>query len=196
MKYTLEIYGLSFHMKTNNINNDLSQELQKRLNNDNDLDYSLIEEEFELYDKVLEMEKLYYLNDTIFKLFDEKHQLIYDFTLDKLKDAWDVFDPEEPPQIFNDCIDAKFSDNYENTLLSIDEYKGGYAKYSIDSKSEPTINDFCVTLGIVEADLDYEFIDKVYFKKSHLEEIDYLDSRGKNSYLKILTSNGDAIDLF
>jgi hypothetical protein len=126
------------------------------------------------------MTKANYLPDnTYIFVYDKDENELFSFGLNDTSDIEDQIEDYD----YSETTSMEFipePDISENILFASASSKGGLYEFHIESEDVPKPEDFSIVTGFIEMlDVEYEFIEHVYFKGEKLEIEEWLDNRGK-----------------
>ena len=185
MTYRLELYGWQMWFQQKELEQSEIDKIEAYLNSNNAVLEDCwwdIEGEFGLDVFDLEFVKPFWYDDTLFKLYNQADELVREFHLSQITDHFEFDENAE-----GSCIGVmpEFSKK-SGYLMKIEETKGGIAVFHFDSDTPPLPTDFSALVGMIETpDLDYEYLENLYFKGNLMEETDALDSVGKAMTVKL-----------
>ena len=170
--YKVELYGWECHIKAKNISGD-DFDMAVKFDDPHEVEEMLIEDgecDFECSDL--------FDNDNVFLKINNLDQ---EHTVECNDDIWD-----NAP-----CLDPENSNDYENTLLIINEYKGSCLTYNVSSEDPPNPEDFSYVAKCVETSIgDFELISGLTFKGERLDHLDFESGKSKSFYVKLCSSSG------
>lgn len=122
-----------------------------------------------------------------FIIADENGEQISTFKLDEMTDHYEIDENYES----TDYHGYPSEGENENVLLFMEENKGIVYGFNFESEEVPTAKDFSYIPGTIGTDyVDYDFIDKVFFKGSELEvDYDFQETYGKGVTVQLFTLN-------
>jgi len=129
----------------------------------------------------------YLPDNTYIFVYDEDENEIFSFGLNDMSDIEDQIEDYD----YSETTSMEFipePDVAENTLFVSSSSKGGLYEFHIESEDVPKPEDFSIVTGFIEMlDVEYEFIEHVYFKGEKLEIEEWLDNRGKGIDIRLTT---------
>ena len=189
--YTIELYGWTLEAKAKSINLDQVEQINNLKIEFGAEEFSEIKFDIEdtivsdgNWDIVQLSKPFWYLDKTIFVVKDNQDIEVNRFELSNV-----IHHEEFGTSETGEGYVIIPGEEFEHILFSVDELKGGICAYKIESNEIPQVTDFSVLDGYIEGpDLEWEFIDSLYYKGSKLEITSYLDSHCKSSEV-IIYSN-------
>ena len=189
--YTIELYGWTLEAKAKSINLDQVEQINNLKIEFGAEEFSEIKFDIEdtivsdgNWDIVQLSKPFWYLDKTIFVVKDNQDTEVNRFELSNV-----IHHEEFGTSETGEGYVIIPGEEFEHILFSVDELKGGICAYQIESNEIPQVTDFSVLDGYIEGpDLEWEFIDSLYYKGSKLEITSYLDSDCKSSEV-IIYSN-------
>lgn len=189
--YTIELYGWTLEAKAKSINLDQVEQINNLKIKFGAEEFSEIKFDIEdtivsdgNWDIVQLSKPFWYLDKTIFVVKDNQDTEVNRFELSNV-----IHHEEFGTSETGEGYVIIPGEEFEHILFSVDELKGGICAYQIESNEIPQVTDFSVLDGYIEGpDLEWEFIDSLYYKGSKLEITSYLDSDCKSSEV-IIYSN-------
>ena len=189
--YTIELYGWTLEAKAKSINLDQVEQINNLKIEFGAEEFSEIKFDIEdtivsdgNWDIVQLSKPFWYLDKTIFVVKDNQDIEVNRFELSNV-----IHHEEFGTSETGEGYVIIPGEEFEHILFSVDELKGGICAYQIESNEIPQVTDFSVLDGYIEGpDLEWEFIDSLYYKGSKLEITSYLDSHCKSSEV-IIYSN-------
>ncbi len=189
--YTIELYGWTLEAKAKSINLDQVEQINNLKIKFGAEEFSEIKFDIEdtivsdgNWDIVQLSKPFWYLDKTIFVVKDNQDIEVNRFELSNV-----IHHEEFGTSETGEGYVIIPGEEFEHILFSVDELKGGICAYQIESNEIPQVTDFSVLDGYIEGpDLEWEFIDSLYYKGSKLEITSYLDSDCKSSEV-IIYSN-------
>lgn len=189
--YTIELYGWTLEAKAKSINLDQVEQINNLKIKFGAEEFSEIKFDIEdtivsdgNWDIVQLSKPFWYLDKTIFVVKDNQDIEVNRFELSNV-----IHHEEFGTSETGEGYVIIPGEEFEHILFSVDELKGGICAYKIESNEIPQVTDFSVLDGYIEGpDLEWEFIDSLYYKGSKLEITSYLDSDCKSSEV-IIYSN-------
>ena len=189
--YTIELYGWTLEAKAKSINLDQVEQINNLKIEFGAEEFSEIKFDIEdtivsdgNWDIVQLSKPFWYLDKTIFVVKDNQDIEVNRFELSNV-----IHHEEFGTSETGEGYVIIPGEEFEHILFSVDELKGGICAYKIESNEIPQVTDFSVLDGYIEGpDLEWEFIDSLYYKGSKLEITSYLDSDCKSSEV-IIYSN-------
>ena len=189
--YTIELYGWTLEAKAKSINLDQVEQINNLKIEFGAEEFSEIKFDIEdtivsdgNWDIVQLSKPFWYLDKTIFVVKDNQDIEVNRFELSNV-----IHHEEFGTSETGEGYVIIPGEEFEHILFSVDELKGGICAYQIESNEIPQVTDFSVLDGYIEGpDLEWEFIDSLYYKGSKLEITSYLDSDCKSSEV-IIYSN-------
>ena len=129
----------------------------------------------------------YLPDNTYIFVYDEDENELFSFGLNDMSDIEDQIEDYD----YSETTSMEFipePDVAENTLFVSSSSKGGLYEFHIESEDVPKPKDFSIVTGFIEMlDVEYEFIEHVYFKGEKLEIEEWLDNRGKGIDIRLTT---------
>ena len=202
MKYKIEIYGWSMESMGFTLTDKQLEEIETIIK-DNSVD-ELWEVRFDL-DDVLDVWEpdLFHINNpfdngTMYcTVMDEKNNKVIEFNNDDMGDVYENVEdldnlyPYEGYIVHTTSLDG----DVKNTMLIMDENKGGIYEMCFESDEVPKPSDFSIMGGSIDTpDGEIDFVSRVFFKNKVLEVYDMLDCTGKSSTMEIYTKEGRIIN--
>ena len=130
--------------------------------------------------------------DLTFVLLDGDDNVLWEKKNNELGKVYDLLDKYTLPENFEDSsefLDAYPCNEHQNILCIIEDIKGTFSSYFIESDETPLPENFAFTSTSIESPIfDYEVIDKIFFKDIELEK-DFEEEwvRGKSLKINIFT---------
>lgn len=180
MKYKINCYGWSAEFIAKTITNEQLLKIKELMEENGTDDVSEIRFDLDsivdIYSgDIFHFTKPLDTSDMMFQVLDENDTILSEFNFKEIGSIYDIIEDFDDYQYY-DLIPQE----NRNIYLSIDEDKGGIYSFEIESDTLPVASDFaCVTGNIEAPDLEWDFIDSVYFKGAKIEPVDYLDNTGK-----------------
>tara|TARA_B110000046_G_C13001474_1_gene402362 strand:+ start:1205 stop:1807 length:603 start_codon:yes stop_codon:yes gene_type:complete len=188
-KYKIKVTGWEYEIRTKNVSSDEVNEIVK----DGYVDFWSSGS----IDPVHEIANLSINKGLYFTVFDDKNIEVLSFNSKEysLKYLSEVLEDDNAG--FKDIgIDPEWSDEYENTLIYIVEYRGSSEYFYIDSDVFPTQQDISILELCVEgSEGDYDLLDSIAFKGIALERAHFDSGEEVDGCVKIFTADGNIITL-
>ena len=179
-KYRITVGGWEYHMKVRSVDQDL---IERAIELEDIWD---IEEEIFEGDTKIDYEAsgISWNEGLYFKIEDENGEELETFTETEFNYGEVIEDDDQGYE--NACIDPEYMEEYENTLLLVNEYKRSYMEFEVESDTPVTQKDISTTtLSIESPEGDYDLINKIGFRDQLLEPNDWHGGDGKAAYVKI-----------
>ena len=195
VKYQLKVYGWELNASAQSITDQQVQDIQEyqEENGYEDLsemawDLETIVEGYEPFNTNMWVIDKPSDNDGLsFIIADENGENISTFKLDEMTDHYEIDENYESIDYHGYPSEGE----NENVLLFMEENKGMVYGFTFESEEVPTPKDFSYIPGTIGTDyMDYDFVDKVFFKGNELEvDYDFQETNGKGVTVQLFTIN-------
>lgn len=187
MRYKLNCYGWEAEFIGKTLTNEQVKEI-KKLKEEKGVDelwkisFNLEDLGIDVWDgDLFHLSKPLHNETTCFEVEDENGNIVLKLGVNETSDIYETIEGFDEYNSYD-----AFPKEGENVLIIIDENKGGLFYCEFESDELPVAANFACSDGSVDTpDVDWDFVDSVFFKGNKLEVADYLDNSGKGATVEI-----------
>lgn len=189
-KYKISVGGWEYHIKARSVDQDLIDQAID-LEDLWDIEMEIFEEDMKID---YEVSGISYPEGLYFTIEDENGNELETFTETEMTYGDVIEDDDQGYECV--CIDPEYVEEYENTLMLVQEFKRSYMEFDVESDTPVTQKDISTTtLSIETPEGDYDLINKIGFRDQLLEPDEWHGGDGKAAYVKIYKPGEEPITI-